>query len=123
MAFFCHGLKTGIQLGFRLGNVGALAKSIAHLGDPGVIVALYSCDCGRDRDRERKDDLMGAQETLRKAIYYHPDSSIALYRLGLLLVRTGDFQQARSALLRAHSIAPSAEEITRALKELDSSQD
>jgi hypothetical protein len=57
IAFFCHGSRNGIQLGFKSKHIGRLASSIAALGDPGVRVALYSCDCGRDIDRERIDDL------------------------------------------------------------------
>lgn len=57
VAFFCHGFKSGIQLGFRLGQADDLAQAIAALGDVHVRVPLYACDCARDLDRDRMDDL------------------------------------------------------------------
>lgn len=57
VAFFCHGYRAGIQFGFKLRHLPKLARAIARLGDPAVKVPLYACDCGRDLDPDRKDDL------------------------------------------------------------------
>ncbi len=57
VAFFCHGFKAGIQFGFKLRHLRRLAGAIAALGDPAVKVPLYACDCARDLDADRRDDL------------------------------------------------------------------
>jgi hypothetical protein len=44
-ALFCHGWRTGIQLGFGSGTVGPLAEALARA--PGVRVALYACNAAR----------------------------------------------------------------------------
>jgi hypothetical protein len=56
VAFFCHGTRRGIQLGFDFQTAAALASAIYP--DPGHLsVPLYACDTGRDRDANRLDDL------------------------------------------------------------------
>lgn len=57
VAFFCHGWKTGLQLGWDLRTARELAAVIAECGQPYVDVVLYACDAGRDTDGQRKDDL------------------------------------------------------------------
>jgi len=74
VAFFCHGYRTGIQFGITNKDVGALASSIASASHPTVRVPLYACDTGRDKDRNRKDDLEafggdgGFADSLRDAL-------------------------------------------------------
>lgn len=54
VAFFCHGFKSGLQVGANMRNVHVLA---ATLRDCGVrTVPLYACDAARDLDGERDDD-------------------------------------------------------------------
>lgn len=77
VAFFCHGYRRGIQLGFDNGNVARLAKAIAAVSKPDVRVPLYACDTGRDADQDRKDDLAafggdgGFADQLRDALCRH----------------------------------------------------
>lgn len=59
LAFFCHGWRDGIQAGFRIANVRALASLIAdHVTVDGHVV-LYACEAARDADDEDEDDLVG----------------------------------------------------------------
>jgi hypothetical protein len=44
IAFFCHGWPTGIQFGFNLAHIEALADCIASISDP--IVAIFGCLTG-----------------------------------------------------------------------------
>lgn len=46
VAFFCHGLRTGLQLGHSIQTVDALAKAIAKNGSESIVVALYACSTG-----------------------------------------------------------------------------
>ncbi len=57
VAFFCHGWANGIQAGFQLASVRALASlcSAALVVDGHVL--LYACDAGRDNDADQADDL------------------------------------------------------------------
>lgn len=57
VAFFCHGTKQGIQFSFNVRNVAGLAKALVSFGGASVIVPLYACSTGRDRDRDKLDDL------------------------------------------------------------------
>lgn len=60
VAFFCHGTKRGIQLGFDLKTVRDLASTIYAAARADVIpftMPLYSCDTGRDTDSDRLDDM------------------------------------------------------------------
>lgn len=64
VAFFCHGWKTGIQLGFNNNNVGELADYLVNIasGDD-LIVALYCCsvaDGGQDGEGGFADKLRDA---------------------------------------------------------------
>lgn len=43
IAFFCHGTKRNIQLGFNVKNIDALAQTIRETSRPDVVVALYCC--------------------------------------------------------------------------------
>jgi hypothetical protein len=54
VAFFCHGLKGGIQVGANLRNVHVLAAALRDAG--ASIVPLYACDAARDADNDRGDD-------------------------------------------------------------------
>lgn len=55
VAFFCHGLKTGLQIGATMRNVHALAATLRTCGVRSV--ALYACDAARDLDADQHDDL------------------------------------------------------------------
>lgn len=56
--FFCHGYRTGIQFGFDVKTVDALAVAIREATVcRDVAVCFYSCDVARDADRNRQDDL------------------------------------------------------------------
>lgn len=49
VAFFCHGWKTGIQLGFRNGHVNELADAIHHVTQHSYVdVPLFCCSTGGD---------------------------------------------------------------------------
>lgn len=76
VAFFCHGFKSGIQLGFRNGDVQYLAHVLSEtfgINSPGI-VTLYACDAARDADQDREDDLQefggdgGFADLLRDAL-------------------------------------------------------
>lgn len=51
VAFLCHGWRTGIQLGFSLSQVPALAAALAMAGTPQLAVVLYACSTAQDDDR------------------------------------------------------------------------
>jgi hypothetical protein len=55
--FFCHGWKTGLQLGFRIAQVRRLAEAIAAVGGRDVRVCLYACNAGKNVNRDDRDDL------------------------------------------------------------------
>lgn len=57
VAFFCHGLRKSIQAGFGLAHVPELAEALSIAMRADGVVALYSCDVGRDLDRDQVDDL------------------------------------------------------------------
>jgi hypothetical protein len=57
LAYFGHGLKDGIQLGFKMAHVRQLAEAIARVSKPELTVALYACDTGQDDDADDRDDL------------------------------------------------------------------
>jgi len=73
VAIFCHGWKSGIQLGFRSRRqCRRLAQHIARESYPDVTVALYACSTARDADARIRDDLQpgpggdgGFADTLR----------------------------------------------------------
>ncbi len=46
VAFFCHGYRTGIQLGYTIHNVADLARAIAASSLKNVRVILYACSTG-----------------------------------------------------------------------------
>jgi len=58
VAFFCHGWKTGIQLGFSLGghDLTELADACEHTCTENVVVPLYACSTARDDDMIISDD-------------------------------------------------------------------
>ena len=57
--FFCHGFKSGIQLGFNNATVKQLAKSLNCNSWHTIPFrsCFYACDTARDLDRDRRDDL------------------------------------------------------------------
>jgi len=58
VAFFCHGLRSGIQAGFDVRNVRQLAATIARLSTPDVVVPLFCCSTGGDRDGDSSNDMI-----------------------------------------------------------------
>ena len=71
VAFFCHGSKTKIQLGYDRKTIHALAIHLFYACCNKASIPLFSCDVGRDADRDRQDDLQywggdgGFQDLLR----------------------------------------------------------
>ncbi len=61
LAFFCHGLRSSIQLGFRSLLAPPLATAITNLTDAAqdVVVPLYCCSTAADHD----GDALGAPGT------------------------------------------------------------
>ncbi len=57
VGFFCHGFRSGLQIGATLRNVGTLAWALKGSLLPGTPVTLYACDAARDLDADRADDL------------------------------------------------------------------
>lgn len=57
VALFCHGWRTGLQLGWTLANHATLGAAIAGAITENAAITLYACDAGRDDDRDREDDL------------------------------------------------------------------
>lgn len=55
--FFCHGWRKGIQFGYTLTNTEKLCRAIRAASSSSPVVTFYSCDVGRDADRDRQDDL------------------------------------------------------------------
>lgn len=55
VAFFCHGLKTSLQVGATLRNVHVLAAALRDCG--ATTVPLYACDAARNADRDHADDM------------------------------------------------------------------
>lgn len=54
VAFFCHGLRNGLQVGATLRNAHVLAAALRDVG--ATSVPLYACDAARDNDADREDD-------------------------------------------------------------------
>lgn len=75
-AFFCHGWRTGIQLGFDMDSIPELAAAIASTCRGNVVtVVLYACSCGRSRNLKKPDGDGGFADELRDelcrlGIYY-----------------------------------------------------
>jgi len=57
VAFFCHGWKAGIQLGFNLDTAQDLAKQIACYSTRNVVIPIYACSAARDNDPGIADDI------------------------------------------------------------------
>lgn len=57
-SLYAHGWPRGIQLGFLVGHVDQLANTLAVMlpGRP-LVVNLACCDCARDSDDDRQDDM------------------------------------------------------------------
>jgi len=56
VAFFCHGLKNSIQLGFSVHNLSMLIDAMESRVMPDVVIALFCCSAARDLDSEIQDD-------------------------------------------------------------------
>lgn len=51
VAFFCHGFRSGLQLGFRLPHIQGLAARISQVcAGVAPVVALYCCSTGADAE-------------------------------------------------------------------------
>lgn len=55
VGFFCHGFKSGLQIGVSMRTVHVLAATLRTCGVR--TVALYACDTARDGDGDRSDDV------------------------------------------------------------------
>lgn len=56
VAFFCHGRKTGIQLGFDIETIPELSKACKGTCRDTVVVPFYACSTARDIDQNIADD-------------------------------------------------------------------
>jgi hypothetical protein len=58
VAFFCHGWKNGIQVGYQKDQVSRLVEAMIKAGaTKEVKVIFYACDAARDLDKSRWDDV------------------------------------------------------------------
>lgn len=57
VAYFGHGLKDGIQLGFQMAHVREFAEALARVAEPELRVALYACDTGKNDDDDDANDM------------------------------------------------------------------
>lgn len=57
IAFFCHGLKHKIQLGFNVNNIYLLTATMAKYCETEVAVPIYACSAARDMDGQIADDM------------------------------------------------------------------
>jgi hypothetical protein len=57
LAVFCHGFKTGLQVGATLANADKLAAELQRVCSPAPRIIMYACDAARDVDNDRIDDL------------------------------------------------------------------
>lgn len=57
VAFFCHGWKDGIQLGFQTRDIPQLARAFQGHCEQHVVVPLYACSTARDQDWHIADDI------------------------------------------------------------------
>lgn len=53
---FCHGLKSGLQVGADLTNVARLAEAMASACAKDVTITLYACSAGADDDADLQDE-------------------------------------------------------------------
>lgn len=65
VGLFCHGFRTGLQTGVRIGprmigprSVKTWAEYLVNALNPDGVVALYACDAARDADADRADDMV-----------------------------------------------------------------
>lgn len=56
-ATFCHGFKSGLQVGATLTNTPRFAGALARVLTAEPRIVLYACDAARDNDTDRADDL------------------------------------------------------------------
>lgn len=54
--FFCHGLKSGLQVGANLTNVARLAEAMSESSAKDITVTLYACSAGADDDADLQDE-------------------------------------------------------------------
>jgi len=59
VAFFCHGWPSGIQFGFDLQNVGALARLLAVKTESAPVVVLYACLTAENAERDQDVENVG----------------------------------------------------------------
>lgn len=57
IAFFCHGLKNKIQLGFSTQTLHTLAEVMGQYCDEEVIVPIYACSTARNLNPTIADDM------------------------------------------------------------------
>lgn len=54
---FCHGFKSGLQIGATVANAPRFAGALALAFGPRPRIVMYSCDAARDADNDRSDDV------------------------------------------------------------------
>lgn len=57
IGFFCHGWRSGLQVGYLNQQVEQFAGKLNRALVPNGRVILYACDAARDWDADRKDDI------------------------------------------------------------------
>lgn len=69
VAFFCHGTRRSLQLGWTLTEVPHLAKALAQAGKPTLAVALYACSTAQaDPEQPGTAGDGGLADVLRDAL-------------------------------------------------------
>lgn len=56
VAFFCHGWKEGMQLGFKIEHIPELSQACKDTCTEEVVMPFYACSTARDDDRSIADD-------------------------------------------------------------------
>jgi len=56
LAAFCHGFKSGLQIGATIANAPRLADALQRVFAPSPRIIMYACDAARDADSDRTDE-------------------------------------------------------------------
>lgn len=56
LTVFCHGFKTGLQVGCDLSNLQEFCEALAVASRPELTVTLYACSAGADADLDQADE-------------------------------------------------------------------
>lgn len=56
LTVFCHGFKTGLQVGVDLSNLQEFCEALAAVSAPRLTITLYACSTGADDDLDQADE-------------------------------------------------------------------